>query len=45
MAETVAPELLRKDRRRWLDVMESDHDNFRVALEWAVARQEALSLV
>ena len=40
MAEMVAPQLLRKDRRRWLDVMESDHDNFRVALEWAVANQE-----
>ena len=40
MAEMVAPQLLRKDRRRWLDVMESDHDNFRMALEWAVAHQE-----
>jgi predicted ATPase/class 3 adenylate cyclase len=48
MAETVAPELLRKDRRRWLDVMESDHDNFRMALEWAVAKEKvdlALRLV
>ena len=40
MAEMVAPELLRRDRRRWLDVMEADHDNFRTALEWAVAHQE-----
>ena len=40
MAEMVAPELLRRDRRRWLDVMEADHDNFRTALEWAVANQE-----
>jgi predicted ATPase/class 3 adenylate cyclase len=48
MAEMVAPELLRRDRRRWLDVMEADHDNFRTALEWAVANQEvdlALRLV
>jgi len=48
MAEMVAPELLRKDRRRWLDVMEADHDNFRTALDWAVAKREvdlALRLV
>jgi len=35
MAEMVAPELLRKDRRQWLDVMEADHDNIRNALDWA----------
>lgn len=37
LAEMVAPELLRKDRKRWLDVMERDHDNIRAALEWGVA--------
>jgi predicted ATPase len=40
MAEKVAPELLRKDRKRWLDVMESDHDNIRATLEWAIANGE-----
>jgi len=40
MAEKVAPELLRKDRKRWLDVMESDHDNIRASLEWAIANGE-----
>ncbi|MEX1124691.1 MAG: adenylate/guanylate cyclase domain-containing protein [Acidimicrobiia bacterium] len=40
LAEMVAPELLRKDRRRWLDVMEADHDNIRAALEWALANGE-----
>jgi tetratricopeptide (TPR) repeat protein len=48
LAEMVAPELLRKDRRRWLDVMESDHDNIRIALDWALVNVEvdlALRLV
>ncbi|HLF59838.1 MAG TPA: adenylate/guanylate cyclase domain-containing protein, partial [Acidimicrobiia bacterium] len=48
LAEMVAPELLRKDRKLWLDVMESDHDNIRSALDWAMANGEvdlALRLV
>ncbi|MGH8914083.1 MAG: adenylate/guanylate cyclase domain-containing protein, partial [Acidimicrobiia bacterium] len=39
-AESVAPELLRKDRRLWLDLLELDHGNIRVALDWAVANRE-----
>ena len=39
-AEKVAPELLRKDRRTWLDLLEQDHDNIRIALDWAVGRGE-----
>jgi predicted ATPase/class 3 adenylate cyclase len=35
-AEAVAPELLRKERRMWLDLLEQDHDNIRIALDWAV---------
>ena len=38
--ESVAPELLRKDRRWWLDVLEHDHDNLRAALEWTVGNEE-----
>lgn len=40
LAEMVAPELLRRDRRQWLDVMEADHDNIRTALEWAIVNGE-----
>ena len=39
-AESVAPELLRKDRRQWLDLLEQDHDNIRLALDWAVRVSE-----
>jgi predicted ATPase/class 3 adenylate cyclase len=35
-AEAVAPELLRGERRMWLDLLEQDHDNIRIALDWAV---------
>lgn len=34
--ETVAPELLKRDRKEWLDLLEHDHDNLRSALDWAV---------
>ncbi|MGA8038910.1 MAG: hypothetical protein WCA93_02270, partial [Acidimicrobiia bacterium] len=34
--ESVAPELLRRDRKEWLDLLEHDHDNLRSALDWAV---------
>jgi tetratricopeptide (TPR) repeat protein len=40
MAESMAPELLGKQRKKWLDLVESDHDNIRIALEWAVANLE-----
>ena len=33
--ESAAPELLRKDRKHWLDLLEHDHDNIRSALDWA----------
>ena len=38
--EGAAPELLRRDRRQWLDLLEQDHDNLRAALDWAVASGE-----
>jgi predicted ATPase/class 3 adenylate cyclase len=38
--EGAAPELLRRDRRQWLDLLEQDHDNIRAALDWAVASGE-----
>ena len=39
--ESVAPELLRRDRRIWLDLLEQDQDNIRSALDWAVEAREA----
>ncbi len=39
--ESVAPELLRRDRRVWLDLLEQDQDNLRSALDWAVEAGEA----
>lgn len=38
--ESVAPELLRKDRKQWLDRLEQDHDNIRSALDWATEAGE-----
>jgi tetratricopeptide (TPR) repeat protein len=36
LAETAAPEYLRKQSRRWLDRSDADHDNFRAAISWAI---------
>lgn len=44
MAERVAPEMLRKDRRMWLDALEEEHDNIRAALEWGMGREIDLVL-
>lgn len=36
LAERAEPELMGADRRRWLDRLESEHENFRAALAWGV---------
>jgi predicted ATPase len=36
-AEKAAPELQGKDQKRWLDLVELEHDNLRAALEYAIA--------
>ena len=37
VAERAEPEFQGKDRKRWLDLAEAEHDNFRAALEYAIA--------
>jgi tetratricopeptide (TPR) repeat protein len=37
LAERAAPELQGNEQRRWLDLVELEHDNFRAALEQAIS--------
>jgi predicted ATPase/DNA-binding SARP family transcriptional activator len=40
LAERAEPEILRADQAEWLQRLEADHDNFRVALEWSLGAGE-----
>jgi len=41
LAEEAQPHLFGPRRKEWLDRLEEDHDNFRAALEWAIATGNA----
>jgi predicted ATPase/class 3 adenylate cyclase len=41
LAEAAAPHLFGSDRKTWLDRLEMDHDNFRAAFDYAVAKGDA----
>lgn len=36
-AEAAEPELERADQDRWLDILETEHDNLRTALDWGLS--------
>ena len=43
LAEAAQPYLFGARRKEWLDRLEMDHDNFRSALDWAIASVDARS--
>ena len=40
LAEEAAPQLFGEERKQWLDRLELEHDNFRAAFDWTMARGE-----
>ena len=42
LAENAQAHLLGAEQKRWLDRLELDHDNFRAAFDWSVARRDAV---
>jgi tetratricopeptide (TPR) repeat protein len=43
LAQQAQPHLFGSRRKEWLDRLDEDHDNFRAALDWAIASKDARS--
>jgi predicted ATPase/class 3 adenylate cyclase/predicted negative regulator of RcsB-dependent stress response len=43
LAEQIEPKLMGADQAEWFTVLETDHDNFRGAIEWATEGDEAMA--
>src|SRR5205814_9402342 len=41
LAEEASKHLLGAEQKQWLDRLEMDHDNFRAAMDWAIASGDA----
>jgi predicted ATPase/class 3 adenylate cyclase len=41
LAEAAAPNLFGADRKKWLDRLEIEHDNFRAGFDWAISSGDA----
>jgi predicted ATPase/class 3 adenylate cyclase len=41
LAQAAVPHYFGDDRKAWLDRLERDHDNFRLALDWSLSRSQA----
>ena len=41
LAETAAPHLIRPEQLEWLAQLDADYENLRIALEWALGKEEA----
>jgi predicted ATPase/class 3 adenylate cyclase len=42
LAEAAAPNLFGNERKRWLDRLELDHDNFRAAFDWTASEGDVV---